>query len=447
MIENKKVFIIGLARSGYECAKLLIKYNNDITVVDENNEDTHIEELRSMGVNVIIAPRDQQASYLDDSFAVVVRNPGVPLNSSCVLKALELNLPITGEVDIAYNLFPKDIKIVAITGSNGKTTTTTMIYEVLKKSNLPVHLGGNIGYPLTSLVEHVKQGDILVLEISDHQLVNMNDFKSNISILTNIVESHIDFHGTYGSYQEAKKKIFTHHTNADIAIINAGNEVSLELTKDIPSSKVLFSSNPDIKSNLYIKDDSIYYNDELMLNTKDIKLVGNHNYENVMCTLAVCKYFNVDINVAKGFFSEFGGVEHRLELVANINGVEYYNDAKSTNTAATLIALNAFNKPIHLIMGGLDRGHSFDEIKEFKNKIKSIYAYGETKSRINDFASANNIDCLVSDTLKLSINKASSKANNDEVVLLSPACASWDQYKKFEDRGDEFKQEVLEMSK
>jgi len=442
MYEFKKIFIIGLARSGYECAKLLAK-NNKITLVDENKEDIHIEELKNSGVDVIIAPKEEQSDFLDSSFDVVIRNPGVPLDSRCVLKARELNIPITGDVDIAYNLLPKDIKIIAITGSNGKTTTTTMIYEILKSASLPVHLGGNIGYPVTSLVNKVKEKDILVLEISDHQLVNMQDFKSDISILTNIVESHIDFHGSYEAYKKTKKKIFNNHNESSIAIINASNQESMDLTSDIPSHKIYFSTKKE--SNIYLKDESIYYDNELLINTNDIKLVGNHNYENIMCTLAVCKELKVDMNIMREFLKNFSGVEHRLEYVGQIVGIIYYNDAKSTNTAATLTALSSFKKPIHLLLGGLDRGHSFDEIAKYKNNIQKIYAYGEVKDRIKNFANEFNIECISLDNLKEATIAASKHAKAGEVVLLSPACASWDQYEKFEDRGREFKDTINDI--
>jgi len=436
MYKNKKIFIIGLARSGYECAKLLLKYNNDITLVEYNNEDSHIEELKKLGANVIICPKEEQASYLDNSFDMVVRNPGVPLDSPCVVKANELNLRITGEVDIAYNLMPEDIKIIAITGSNGKTTTTTMIYEMMEQANLPVHLGGNIGYPVTSLVKSIKSKDILVLEISDHQLVNMQDFKSDISVLTNIVESHLDFHGTFEKYCAAKKKIFNNHTQKDLAIINASNDVSLALTKDIKSKKEYFSSVS--KAEVYVDANAIYYHEKI-IDLKDIKLVGKHNYENIMAAIRVVKEFGVDNQIIKNYLGDFGGVEHRMEYVKEHNKVAYYNDAKSTNVEATLTALKSFNKPIHLLLGGLDRGHSFIDLAKYKDAITCVYAYGEVKGRILDFCNKYEIDCTSTETLKEATNAAITNAKENSVVLLSPACASWDQYKKFEDRGQEFK--------
>ena len=200
MIKNKKVFILGMARSGYEVAKLLSKYNNDILITDMKEQDpNHVKELEELGVKYIVS--EQPEYMLDASYDYVIKNPGIRKDHKCVLMALELGIPVINEVEVAYFFFPKDITIIGITGSNGKTTTTTLIYEILKEANLPVYLGGNIGFPVASLVEKVKNGDILVLEISDHQLVDMYDFKTNISVLTNLSEVHIDFHGTYEKYK------------------------------------------------------------------------------------------------------------------------------------------------------------------------------------------------------------------------------------------------------
>lgn len=438
MIENKKIFILGMARSGYEVAKLLSKYNNDILITDMKEQDpNHVKELEELGVKYIVS--EQPEYMLDASYDYVIKNPGIRKDHKCILMALELGIPVINEVEVAYFFFPKDITIIGITGSNGKTTTTTLIYEILKEANLPVYLGGNIGFPVASLVEKVKNGDILVLEISDHQLVDMYDFKTNISVLTNLSEVHIDFHGTYEKYKSMKKKIFNHHKSNNLAILNYDNEDVMDLTKDISSNKKYFSIKEEV--DCYIKDGSIY-NDGKVINLNDIKIKGMHNYENIMCAIMVCKEFNVSNEIINKVLTEFKGVEHRIEYVTNIKGREFYNDAKSTNTESTIIALKSFDKPVVLLLGGLDRGHSFDPMDEYMHNVKKVICYGETKERIKKWCDSINVSCDIVDSLKEATLKAYQISKEGDVILLSPACASWDQFKDFEKRGEEFKKVI-----
>lgn len=439
MFDDRKIFIFGMARSGYECAKLLSKYTNQILVVDGKVQDeNHTKELEKLNVQVVISQTPEE--ILDDSYDFVIKNPGIIKTHPCVLKAKKLNIPVINEVEVAYHLLPKDISIIGITGSNGKTTTTTMIYEVLKKANLSAFLGGNIGYPVCSLVEKVKSNDILVLEISDHQLVDVYDFKTNISILTNLSEVHIDFHGDYETYKNSKKKIFSHHTKEDLALINLENKDSLKLTEDIQSTKEYFSSKQ--KADAYIQDNFIVYKGENIISLDDIKIKGMHNYENIMCMIMVVKKFSVSNEIIKDYLKEFKGVEHRIEYVREKDGVTFYNDSKATNTDSTIIALDSFMKPTILILGGLDRGHSFVPLTDHLSHVKKIICYGETKLRIKEYADSINIPCLVVDTLKEATLKSYEDASRGDVVLFSPACASWDQYDNFEIRGKEFKDTV-----
>jgi len=443
MYKNKKIFILGIARSGYEAAKLLSNYTKNILITDmkEKEEDkAHLEELRKLGLNVQIT--ENQADLLDDSFDLIVKNPGVPLDVPILKKAEEFGILVVNEVEVAYNLLPKDVKIVAITGSNGKTTTTQVTYEILKAAGLPVLLGGNIGVPVAALVKDTKPGDILVLEISSHQLTNFVNFKTDISILTNLSETHLDFFGTYEVYKQNKKGIFKDHTKDNLAIINGGNPDSIELTKDISDRKIFFGTSKD---DLYVKAAAIYYHDELIVKLKDIKLVGNHNYENIMCAIAVAKEFDVSNKIIQEVLGEFGGVEHRLEFVREVKGIRFYNDSKATNCVSTIIALDSFKEPITILLGGLNRQHSFEELKEHMNYVERVVCYGETKKRIKEFCDSFNKECLVVNTLTEAVNKAYELASPKSVVLLSPACASWDQYDSFEVRGDEFKKIVKSL--
>lgn len=438
MYDNKKIFILGMARSGYEAAKFLVKHNCDIVITDmKEQDDNKVKELKQLGINLIIT--DKPEDLLDDSFNYVVKNPGIKIDHPVCLKANNMNIPIINELEVAYHYLPNNVKIVGITGSNGKTTTTTLTYNILKEAGLPVHLGGNIGYPMCSLLDSVKENDIIVLEVSGHQMHDFKDFKIDIGVLTNLTQVHLDHFKTYENYIKNKVKIFNHHTNNDIAILNGNNLDVLNNTKDIKSKKIYFSAYKDCDA--CIKNNAIYYKEEI-IKLDEIKLKGNHNYENIMCAVIVAKQFNVSNEVIKKVLTNFSGVEHRLEYVKTLNTRDFYNDSKATNVVSTNIALDSFNKPTYLLLGGLDRGHSFDDLLPHMKNVKAVVCYGQTKDRILDFCNRNNIMCYKKDNLEESIKKAYELSIDNSVILLSPACASWDQYDKFEDRGNEFKKIV-----
>lgn len=441
MFDNKKIFILGMARSGYEVAKLLKNHNCNILITDMKEDKEKIKELESLNIKVVIT--DNPIDLLDESYDYVVKNPGIKIEHPICEKANLLNIKVINEVEVAYHYLP-NVSIIGITGSNGKTTTTTLIYEILKEAKKRVHLGGNIGYPVSSLVSNCLDNDILVLEISGHQLHDCYDFKTNVSVMTNLEEVHIDHFKTYDNYKENKAKIFNHHTNNDLAIYNIGNLDVIDKVKDIKSTKISFTSK-DIKSDLYLKNDSIYYNDELIIKLDDIKIKGNHNYENIMCAIAACKHYNVSNQDIYNVLNRFNGVEHRIEYVTTINGIDFYNDSKATNVKSTQIALKTFNKDTILLLGGLDRGHSFEELTPYMTNVKLVVCYGETKDRIKKYCDSININCIVKDNLHDATFEAYNNALSNSVILLSPACASWDQYKCFEDRGNEFKDIVLNI--
>lgn len=441
MFENKKIFILGMARSGYEAAKLLSDYNNEIIVTDgKEQKEELVSELESLGVKVIIT--SDQISLLDDSFDYVIKNPGIKYDNPVVVKAKELGIKVINEVEMAYSFLDKSVNIIGVTGSNGKTTTTTLISEFMKNSFDNVYLGGNIGIPLSNFVRDIKSNSYLVLEISDHQLCDMYDFKTNVSVLTNITPTHLDFHKSYEVYQMTKKKIFNNHTSDDLAVINKDDEVSMKITDDIKSTKVYYGHD---KTNLaYYDEEGIYYDGKLVIKLDDIILKGKHNYQNIMGAIIAVKKYGVTDEVIQKVLKEFKGVEHRLEYVDTINGVTYYNDSKATNCVSTITALNSFDKPIILLLGGYDRGHSFHDLDDSMKNVKCVVCFGETKNRIEEFCNDLNIKCYKNDTLKEAMNVVKDICTPGDVVLLSPACASWDQYDKFEDRGDEFKNLVRE---
>ena len=437
MYENKKILILGAAKSGIAVAKLLANKNNKIVLTDLNALDDNIKnELENLGIEIVIT--NNQLHLIDNTWNLVIKNPAIMSTSPLIKKCEDLNLRVENEMEVAYHFLPKDIKIIGVTGSNGKTTTTTMLYNMLKVSGNNVVLGGNIGTPLTDLLKIIKSGDILLLEISDHQLCDFYDFKTDISVLTNICPTHLDYHGTYEHYMKTKKKIFNNHTSKDIAVINKDNEDACKVSEDIKSSKVYFSRK-DITCKAYFKDGYIYLDNEKVLNINDIVVPGEHNIENVMAALIVCSYFKMDVERIKKFLKNFGGVEHRLEFVRNINGVKYYNDSKSTNPTSTITALKTFDKNVHLILGGLDRNQDYHELDDYMKNVAYIYAIGGTTDMVGEYAKELGIPCYKGYTLDKAMEFLETNVNSGDIVLLSPGSSSQDQYPHFEDRGNEFK--------
>jgi UDP-N-acetylmuramoylalanine--D-glutamate ligase len=304
---------------------------------------------------------------------------------------------------------------------------------------------GNIGYPICSFVSKLRPGDIAVMEISDHQLCNMSNFKTNISVLTNLSVAHLDFHGSYETYKSIKKKIFSHHTKKDVAILNFDDGDVIKLTSDIKSMKKYFSSKSVNTSGCSIIDNYIYYSNQKIIALKSIMMKGTHNYENIMAAIMVAKELNVEDKNIVEVLTNFGGVEHRLEYVKKVNDREFYNDSKSTNIKSTQMALSAFNEQVILMLGGLDRGHSFEDLRAHMGNVKLIVAYGETRFRIKDFANGCKISCEIADSLEDATKKAYDSSNKGDIILLSPACASWDQFKDFEVRGKMFKQYIEKL--
>ena len=442
MFENQKILILGFARSGYEAAKLLITRGNKVIINDNKKRDAHdsskIEELENMGVQFVFGGHPDD--LLDSSFQYLIKNPGVPIDHKYVLKARELEIPVINETEMSYLLLPKDkhIQLIAITGTNGKTTTTTLVYEFLKKAGKSVHLVGNIGYPFCSFLSKLEDGDIIVDEVSCQQLENLEQFRPNVAILTNISEAHTDFMKTYEHYTEVKRKLFKNQDKHDVAILNLGNDESIRITKGISSSVKYFTSKGEING-AYIKDGAIYYYDELVVRLKDIRLIGMHNYENIMAAIMAVKEYQVSNEAIQAVLSEFGGVEHRLEFVAEIEGRKFYNDTEATNIKCCQIALSSFQDPVILFLGGLERGQDFMELKDYMAPVKVILAIGECRKRVKEFGDNLGIPTYEYEFLKDAMPKAWEISTNGDIILLSPASASWDQYKQCEDRGAEFK--------
>lgn len=440
MFDNKKIFVFGMARSGYAASKFLAAHASSILVTDSKEQEIEkVKELNELGVEVAITKEPME--LLDETYDVIVKNPGIPRDHPLLKKAKKLNIPVIGELEVGYHYLPKNVKIIGVTGSNGKTTTVTILYELMKEQGLPVHLAGNIGTPLCEIVSDIKEGDFLVLEISDHQLYDLYQLKTDVSVVTNLSEVHLDFNGSFENYLKTKKRIFQNHTKKDLAILNLDNSYVLDISKEIPSQKIYFSSS-DEKADAYVKDAYIYVHEKPFIELSDIRVQGMHNYENIMCAILATIPFGVTRETILQVLQNFGGVEHRLEFVDRIDEKTFYNDSKSTNNEATITALHSFQDPILLIMGGLERGQDFHELDGSMDHVKVVITLGETKDRIQAYCKERNMDCVVVNTIEETVRAGFDLASPHDIILLSPACASWDMYPSFEARGEDFKKQV-----
>lgn len=447
MFKNNKVLILGLARSGYQAAKVLIKRGNTVILNDgkaeEKLDQEQIKELREAGVELIFGGHPDD--LLDSSFDYLIKNPGVPIDHKYVLKARELGIEVINEVEMAYRLLPENVKIVGITGTNGKTTTTTLTYEILHKAlGDKVFLAGNIGYPLCSILDKVKENDIIVMEVSCQQLENLSTFRPNVGLITNLSPAHIDFLKSYENYKYVKSKLFKNQDSSDVAIANMENNDVLEITKNIKSQVKYFSSAKEING-CYLKDGAIYYYGNKVIDTDSIFIAGKHNLENCMGAIMIAKEFKVSNDIICDVISNFKGVEHRLEFVAKVNGRSFYNDTEATNIKCTQIALSSFDKPIIVILGGLERGQDFFELAPFMEHVKAIVGIGQCRERVLEFGKSVNIPTYIYEKLSDGFDKCYEISENGDIILLSPASASWDQYKECEVRGAEFKSKVEEL--
>lgn len=444
MFENNKVLILGFARSGYEAAKFLVKRGNTVVLTDmkQNHDESQIEELKELGVTLVLG--EHPDDLLDETFDYLIKNPGVPIDHKYVLKARELGVEVINEVEMAYRLLPDNVKLIGITGTNGKTTTTTLIYKFLIEDKKRAHLTGNIGYPLTGFLDKLQAGDIIVMETSCQQLENLTKYNPDVAVMTNLSPAHVDFFKTYENYKRVKAKIFQNQDASKVAILNLENSDVLEETKNIKSTVKYFSSKKEING-AYLKDNAIYYYDEKIIDTKDIRLIGVHNYENVMASVMAVKEFGVSTEAIVKVLKDFNGVEHRLEFVKEVNGRKFYNDTEATNIKCTQIALPSFNVDTYIILGGLERGQNFDELASYLTYVKGILAIGQCRLRVEEFAKKNNIPVIVEEHLKDGFKKLYNMSTPNSVILLSPASASWDQYKECEVRGAEFKELVNKL--
>lgn len=439
---NKKILVIGLARSGMAAIKLLKKIGvNDITLSEmkEVKEDDK-KVLETLGVKIT----NQDMSVFEGEYDLVIKNPGVPPISPIVKRLEERHIPIITEIELAYKV-SKPQHYIAITGTNGKTTTTTITYELLKKAfKDKAHVGGNIGTPLCELVlEHnllEEEGHYISLEISNHQLVDIVDFKPELSTIINLTPDHLATMGSLDAYYKSKTEVYRNTDSNDTFILNTDDEVLKEYTDKYKINANIQTFSLDKKDTYaYINDGYIIINNEKVLPLDAIKLVGKHNVQNIIISLMFAKKLGISNEDIYEVISNFKGVEHRIEFVKEINDVKYYNDSKGTNTDATITALKAFDKNVILLVGGFEKGLDMSKMRNHLGCVKQVIGFGVAGKRIASDLVNNPI--VVTDLVEAT-NIAYNMAKPGDVVLLSPTTSSFDQYSGYEERGRHFKQIV-----
>ena len=433
---NKKVLVLGLAKSGESAARLLDKLGAIVTVNDGKpfEENPAAQSLLEEGIKVVTGGHPLE--LLDEDFELMVKNPGIRYDNPMVKKALEKEIPVITEVELAYLI--SDAPIIGITGSNGKTTTTTMIAEVLTAGGQSGLLSGNIGFPASQVATTATKNDTLVMELSSFQLMGIETFHPEIAVITNLMPTHIDYHGSFENYVAAKWNIQKNMSKSDFLVLNFNQTLAKELAAKTQATVVPFSTTEKVDG-AYLEGNMLTFRGEPVMAADELGVPGSHNVENALATIAVTKLRGIENQVIKETLAGFGGVKHRLQYVGEINHVKFYNDSKSTNILATQKALSGFdNSKVILIAGGLDRGNEFDELVPDIQELKKMVILGESAARVKRAADKAGVSYMGAADVKDATQKAFAEAQAGDIVLLSPANASWDMYPNFEVRGDEF---------
>ena len=432
---TEKVLILGLSKSGISAAKAANKRGCDVFITEGKEPKQEyintIEELKTLGIKIETGGHTD--SFINGS-TFAITSPGIPPKSEIFQKLKERNIPIISEIEYAYR--NTDIPFIVITGTNGKTTTTALVSHILsKKYSAPVC--GNIGVPPTSLID--EKHDFLVCEVSSFQAEMTKDFKAKIACWTNFTPDHIDWHGGLDNYFKAKAKLFLGSQSPDIALLNKKDHKLEEFAKEC-KNVVMFDDDKDC----YIKDEAIYFRGEQIITLQDCPLIGHHNYQNIMCGIAIAKLIGMNNADIRERIMSFTPPEHRLEKVREYDGITFYNDSKATNPEASIVAIDSFNNvDVALILGGRDKNTDLTEMCNSINKhIKTVLLIGEATQRFEENLIKNGFSNIIKEpSMEEAIDKAISL--KPDVVLLSPACASFDMFNSYEHRGEVFKDYVL----
>lgn len=446
--QGKKVLVLGLAKSGVNAARLLRKLGAQVTVSDVKPlaENQDAQELQNDGFTVITG--EQTADLLDPGYDLVVKNPGIFYDVPVVKRALADKVPVISEMELASEV--AEAELIAVTGSNGKTTTTTMIQKMVdhdRRAGKAVY-AGNIGIPASRVSQAVTADDTLVLEASSFMLVGTTTFHPHIAVLTNIFSNHLDYHKTRENYVAAKMKITANQTADDYFVVNFDSPELRELSEQSAAQVVPFSREARSQAGAYELNGDLYFKDEKLMAASDIKVPGDHNVENALAAIAVAKIKGVSTAAIVAVLRSFGGVRHRTQYVLEADGRQYYNDSKATDMEATEMALKGFTAPVVLIAGGLDRGYTFEKlVSSLKAHVKAVVLVGQTAKLLEDAAKKAGIQTIrLSENVETAVPTAYELSDAGDIILLSPANASWDQYPNFEVRGDRFIKAVEQLT-
>ena len=445
---NKKILVIGFGISGLNAAHLLKKLGANVVANDQATpkDPTVVENLENDGIKVITG--SNPLSLAEEDFDVVVKNPGIPYDNPLVAKFVEKKTPIITEAELGWEIF--EGHLVSVTGSNGKTTTTTLTQLMIAKSNAHrVEYAGNIGVSFSKVAAELGPEDTLVTELSSFQLLGAPTIRPHIAIITNIFSNHLDFHKTRENYINAKLNITRNQTSDDYLIMNWDRDEWQQIARRSQATIVPFSRQNKSHDGSYEEYGKIYWHGDYIMDAKDIRLIGPQNVENALAAIAAAKLSGVTNQDIVDVLTSFSGVRHRLQYVTDYQGRRFYNDSKSTDIEATEVALQGFEQPVILLAGGLDRGYTFERlVPYFKKHVKAIIVFGQCKDKMKDAAEQAGIPTIIeSENAITAVPEAWKVSDPGDVILLSPANASWDQFPSFEVRGDKFIEAVDNLIK
>lgn len=446
---NNNVLVIGLGISGISTIKALDRLGAIIWVTDPKTEEELKEVLLALDgipIRKHLGVKDVDLSNID----LIIKSPGVPPHVSIIRKAIDMGIEVISDIELSYRLKLSD-NFIVITGTNGKTTTTTLVGEVFKAANFNTHVVGNIGKGILGELIQSKKEDMFVIEASSFQLEHTKYFRPKVSLILNLAPDHIDWHGSFENYIDSKKKIFKNQTKDEFVVLNYDDPILRSFKDEINGNIVWFSTNEKLDKGIYIDgEDIIINNGREIINfmpCNEVKILGRHNLENILGCIGICVSLDINLDVLRKSISNFKGVEHRMEFVTEKKGIKFYNDSKGTNPEASIKAIEAIPAPIILIAGGYDKSSGFDELVcSFKGKIKYMILLGQTKYLIKASADKYSfIDYYLVENLDEAVSLSFELGNKGDNVLLSPACASWDMFGNFEERGRLFKEFVFKL--
>ena len=444
---DKKVLVVGAGISGVGAAALLLYHNAHVTLYDGNIslQEEILREKFENSEKITIHIGELKKEEVQD-FECVVVSPGVPLDLPVINMIKEMEIQIIGEVELAFLLGRGEV--LAITGTNGKTTTTALLGEIIQRYKKNVFVVGNIGTAYTTVANNTDEESTIVAEVSSFQLESISTFRPKVAAVLNVTPDHLDRHHTLEAYIEAKYRILENQTPEDVCVLNYEDEVLQMFAKRAKARVMYFSSKRKPEYGFYLKENQIVYVNEkeesVLCSTEELKILGVHNYENVMAASAMAVAYKIPFSIIREAVLAFKGVPHRIEFVCEKEGVAYYNDSKGTNPDAAIKAVQAMNRPTILIGGGYDKDSQYDEwIESFEDKIKCLVLLGATKDKIAQTAQVHGFENIVKvDTFEEAVSASRKYAEAGDAVLLSPACASWGMFKNYEERGDLFKKLV-----